>query len=50
LSDLQASNAVAREYLVSVIPTNFLIDPQGKVVAKNLRGQALQDFLKQLFP
>ncbi len=43
VSDLQFwSNAAAKLYRVSGIPQNFLVDPQGKIIAKNLRGPALQ--------
>ena len=46
VSDLQFwNNAVARQYGVGSIPQNFLIDPNGVIVAKDLRGQALLDFL-----
>lgn len=40
----------AMMYRVNVIPTNFLIDPTGTIIGKNLRGaeleNALQKFLK----
>lgn len=43
VSDLQFwSNAAAKLYRVSSIPQNFLVDPQGKIIAKNLRGPALE--------
>ena len=43
VSDLQGwSNAVAQQYGITSIPQNFLVDPQGRVVAKNLRGPALE--------
>lgn len=49
VSDLQFwSNAAAQLYRVSGIPQNFLIDPQGKIVAKNLRGPALEAKLCEL--
>src|SRR5690606_16226614 len=39
VSDLQFwNNAAAQLYGVRGIPANFLIDPQGKIVGKNLRG------------
>jgi peroxiredoxin len=42
LSDLQGwKNAVASLYGVRSIPQNFLIDPTGKIIAKNLRGEDL---------
>lgn len=50
LSDLEGgNNAVARMYKVNEIPANFLIDPTGKIIAKNLRGAALEAELETLF-
>jgi hypothetical protein len=46
VSDLkQWENAVAQLYRVQGIPQNFLIDPSGKIIARNLRGDALRDKL-----
>ncbi|HKO79378.1 MAG TPA: TlpA disulfide reductase family protein, partial [Chitinophagaceae bacterium] len=46
VSDLQFwNNAVAQQYRVQGIPQNFLIGPDGKIIAKNLRGQALEQKL-----
>ncbi|MES2880554.1 MAG: TlpA disulfide reductase family protein [Bacteroidota bacterium] len=43
LSDLQSwSNSVAQLYRVQSIPQNFLIGPDGKIVAKDLRGEDLE--------
>jgi peroxiredoxin len=39
------NNAVARLYRVQSIPQNFLLDPEGKIIAKNLRGVELDAFL-----
>ena len=41
-------NAVAKQYAVRSIPQNFLIDPQGKIIAKNLRGEELNKKLSEL--
>lgn len=42
VSDLQFwNNAVAQQYKIESIPQNLLIGPDGKIVAKNLRGPAL---------
>jgi peroxiredoxin len=39
VSDLQFwSNAVAKQYAIESIPANFLLDPNGIIVGKNLRG------------
>ena len=43
VSDLQYwNNAAAQLYRVQSIPQNFLIDPSGKIVAKDLRGPDLE--------
>ena len=43
VSDLQKwNNAAATAYGVQAIPQSFLLDPSGKIIAKNLRGPALQ--------
>jgi len=49
VSDLNFwSNAVAVQYKIQSIPQNFLIGPDGKIVAKNLRGPALESKLCEL--
>lgn len=49
VSDLQGWNADgARIYGVRSIPTNFLLDSKGVIVAKNLRGEALHAKLAEL--
>jgi len=49
VSDLAGFNSnVVQVYSISAIPMNFLIDPNGKIVAKNLRGQELKDVLSKL--
>jgi hypothetical protein len=49
VSDLQFwNNAVAKQFAIQSIPQNFLIDPQGNLVAKNLRGAALEYTLSRL--
>ena len=49
VSDLKYwQNAAAKDYGVQAIPQNFLIDPTGKIVATNLRGEKLQETLNQL--
>jgi len=42
-------NEVAKQYGIRAIPQNLLLDPQGKIVAKNLRGEALQEKLAEIF-
>lgn len=49
VSDLKFwNNEVAAMYGVRAIPQNFLIDPSGKIVGKNLRGSELQAKLAEL--
>jgi peroxiredoxin len=49
VSDLKGwSNEVARLYRISAIPRNFLIDPNGKIIAKDLRGEELNAKLAEL--
>lgn len=49
VSDLKGwGNEVAQLYQVSAIPANFLVDPQGKIIARNLRGRALEAKLEQI--
>jgi peroxiredoxin len=50
VSDLQFwQNAVAVEYGVQSIPQNFLIDPQGKIIGKGLRGDDLEKKLSEIY-
>lgn len=49
VSDLKGwQNEVALQYQIVSIPQNFLLDPAGKVIAKNLRGAALDQKLSGL--
>lgn len=50
VSDLQGwSNSAARLYGVSSIPHTVLVDRDGKIIARNLRGEALDAKLKEIF-
>jgi len=50
VSDLKSwKNEVAQLYSVQAIPQNFLVGPDGKIVGKNLRGDDLNNKLKELF-
>ena len=50
VSDVKGwDNEVGALYAVRAIPQNFLLDPKGKIIAKNLRGQALESKLAELF-
>jgi peroxiredoxin len=49
VSDLRYwESAPAKLYGVRAIPSNFLIDKNGVIVAKNLRGKELEEFLEEL--
>lgn len=46
VSDLKFwDNEVAKQYGIRAIPQNFLLDPEGKIIAKNLRGEELEQKL-----
>lgn len=50
VSDLQFwNNEVAKLYGIQSIPQNLLLDPDGKIIAKNLRGEALGKKLEAIF-
>ncbi|EDM38837.1 thioredoxin family protein [Pedobacter sp. BAL39] len=50
VSDLKGwQNAAAAEYGVKAVPASFLIDPNGNVVGKDLRGEELNKTLSDLF-
>ncbi|GAA0189991.1 TlpA disulfide reductase family protein [Fulvivirga kasyanovii] len=50
VSDLKFWNSeAARLYNVNSIPFALLLDPEGKIIGKNLRGQALENKLEEIF-
>lgn len=50
VSDLKGwSNEVATKFQITSIPQNILINPKGIIIAKNLRGEALNKKLDELF-
>jgi thiol-disulfide isomerase/thioredoxin len=50
LSDLKGWNTIASTvYEIRSIPASLLVDPEGKIVATDLRGAALGDKLKEIF-
>jgi len=49
ISDLKKwESTVVSAYQIEGIPFNVLLDPSGKIIAKELRGQALQDTLANI--
>jgi thiol-disulfide isomerase/thioredoxin len=50
VSDLKGTNnEVAKLYFVKGYPSNFLIDPDGIIIAQNLRGEDLEKKLAEIF-
>ncbi len=50
VSDLKYwDNQVAKQYGIQAIPQNFLVDPTGKIIAKNIRGEELASKLATIF-
>jgi peroxiredoxin len=49
-SDLKGwSNEVSKLYEISAIPKTFLLDPNGIIIARDLRGAALEGKLAEIF-
>lgn len=49
VSDLLGYNAQpAKDYGINAIPATFLLDPEGKIIAKDLRGFALEQKLQEV--
>lgn len=42
-------NAAGKLYGIRSIPSNMLLDPEGKIIAKNLRAEDLQNKLAEIF-
>ena len=50
VSDLQYFNSAAAVlYQIQAIPATYLVDPDGKIIAKDLRGPSLEAKLAELF-
>lgn len=50
VSDLQYFNSeAASTYQINAIPATYMVDPEGNIVAKDLRGISLENKLKELF-
>lgn len=45
-----ADGQVPDTYGIKSVPQNYLIDPKGKIIARNLRGEALEKKLQELYP
>jgi peroxiredoxin len=50
VSDLKGwENAAGKLYGIRSIPSNVLLDPNGVIIARNLRGEDLRNKLKEIF-
>ena len=50
ISDLKGWESAASEaYGIMAIPSNVLLDPQGRIIANDLRGERLQNKLKEIY-
>lgn len=50
VSDLKGwKNEAAIKYSIQSVPSNFLVDPNGIIIARNLRGMKLEEKLKEIF-
>lgn len=50
VSDLKYFNSAAAElYKIEAIPATYMIDPDGKIIARDLRGPSLENKLAELF-
>ncbi|PTS93566.1 thioredoxin, partial [Pedobacter sp. HMWF019] len=47
-SDHTDTHGAGNLYAIKAIPSNFLIDPQGRILAKNLRGEELEKKLAEI--
>ncbi|RXK86770.1 TlpA disulfide reductase family protein [Filimonas effusa] len=48
LCDLQRENLAATVYQITGVPTTYLLDPSGVIIARDIHGKALEDLLEQL--
>lgn len=50
VSDLKGfDNSLAKSLFIHAIPSNFLVDPSGKVIARDLHGNELSRSLEKIF-
>ncbi len=50
VSDLKYFNSEAAGiYQINAIPATYMLDPEGKIIAKDLRGPSLENKLKEIF-
>jgi peroxiredoxin len=50
VSDLKAwQTGVVKSYMLTSVPRSFLLDPDGKIIAMDLRGSMLEEQLQKIF-
>ena len=49
VGDMEGSNNATMRYNVSSVPYNYLLDREGLIIAKNLKGPALDDAISRQF-
>lgn len=49
LQVLDEKGTVNKDYGITAIPRTFLVDENGKIIAKDLRGEEMNDFVKKFF-
>lgn len=48
VGDMKGSNSALYSYNVRQVPFNYLLDPEGNILARNLKGPALEQALKEV--
>ena len=48
-TDGEKGNPAAEAYGIQSIPSNFLISPEGVIIARNLRGEGVEEALAEIF-
>lgn len=48
IDEQTADKSISRAYGVTFVPSNFLIDPAGNIIAKNLTGEALHNKIAEV--
>jgi thiol-disulfide isomerase/thioredoxin len=49
VGDMKGSSQAVTNYNITSVPTNYLLDTQGEIIAKNLQGPALDQALSHIF-
>lgn len=48
VGDMKGSNQAVMTYNVKKVPTNYLLDPQGRIIGKDIKGPALNKYLGEV--